>query len=73
MSDVSWLLSFRETSLTGVVWMVLWVLASLVLPMVRVLQVILAGWRFMWWSDGDGVVGVGAWCGLRLGGPWSRA
>ena len=26
------------------------------------------GWRVSWWSDGVGVVGVGAWRGLRLGG-----
>ena len=34
------------TSLAGVVWMVLWVLALLVMPTVRVLQVKLAGCVF---------------------------
>ena len=29
---------------------------------------ILGGWRVSWWSDGVGVVGVGAGRGLRLGG-----
>ena len=43
------------------------VLASLVLPTVRVSQVILGGWRVSWWSDGVGVVGVGAGRGLHLG------
>ena len=27
----------------------------------------LGGWRVSWWSDGAGVVGVGAGRGLRLG------
>ena len=43
VGDASWLLSFRVTSLAGVVWVVLWVLGSLVMPTVRVLQVML------WW------------------------
>ena len=34
---------------------------------------ILGGWRVSWWSDGVGVVGVGAGRGLRLGGRWFRA
>ena len=68
VGDVSWLLSLRVTSLAGVVWMVLWVLASLVMLTVRVSQVILGGWRFLWWSDGEGIVGVRAGCGLCLGG-----
>ena len=29
---------------------------------------LLGGWRVSWWSVGVGVVGVGAGCGLRLGG-----
>ena len=29
---------------------------------------ILGGWRVSWWSDGVGVVGVGAGRSLRLGG-----
>ena len=29
---------------------------------------ILGGWRVLWWSDGVGVVGVGAGRGLHLGG-----
>ena len=47
----------------ALVWIVLWVL-----PTVRVSQLILGGWRVSWWSDGVGVVGVGAGRGLRLGG-----
>ena len=73
VGDVSWRLFFRVTSLVGVVWIVLWVLASLVMPTVRVSQVILGGWRVLWWSDGVSVVGVGAGRGLRLGGWRSRA
>ena len=57
VGDVSWLLSFRVTSLAGMVWMVLWVLVSLVMPTVSVSHVILGGWRFLWWSDGEGVAG----------------
>ena len=34
---------------------------------------ILGGWRVSWWSDGAGVVGVGAGRGLRLGGRRFRA
>ena len=34
---------------------------------------ILGGWRVSWWSDGVGVVGVGAGRGLRLGGRRFRA
>ena len=34
---------------------------------------ILGGWRVPWWSDGVGVVGVGAGRGLRLGGWRFRA
>ena len=34
---------------------------------------ILGGWRVSWWSDGVGVVGVGAGRGLRLGGGRFRA
>ena len=66
---------YPGTSLVGlaVVWIVLWVLASLVLPTVRVSQVILGGWRISWWSDGVGVVGVGAGRGLRFGGRRFRA
>ena len=63
------------TSLVGlvVVWTVPWLLALLVLPTVSVSQVILGGWRVSWWSDGVGVVGVGAGRGLRLGCQRSRA
>ena len=50
--------------------MVLWVLASLVMAMVKVSQVILGGWPFLSCSDGEGVVVVGAGCGLRLGSRW---
>ena len=49
------------------VWIVPWVLAPLVLPTVRVSEVMLGGWCVSWWSDGAGVVGVGAGRGLRLG------
>ena len=56
-----------------VVWIVLWVLVSLMLPTVGASQVILAGWCVSWWSDGVGVVGVGARRGLRLGGQRFRA
>ena len=68
-------MTYLGTSLVGlvVVWIVLWVLASLVLPTVGVSQVILGGWRVSWWSDGVGVVGVGAGRGLRLGGRRFRA
>ena len=61
---------YSRTSLVGlvVVWIVPWVLASLVLPTVRVSQVILGCWCVSWWSDGVGVAGDGAGCGLRLGG-----
>ena len=40
-------MTYVGTSLVGlvVVWIVLWLLASLVLPTVRVSQVILGGWR----------------------------
>ena len=34
---------------------------------------ILGGWRVSWWSDGVGVVGVGAGRSLRLGGWRFRA
>ena len=34
---------------------------------------ILGSWRVSWWSDGVGVVGVGAGRGLRLGGRRFRA
>ena len=34
---------------------------------------ILGCWRVSWWSDGVGVVGVGAGRGLRLGGPRFQA
>ena len=34
---------------------------------------ILGGWRVSWWSDGVGVVGVGAGRGLRLDGRRFRA
>ena len=34
---------------------------------------ILRGWRVLWWSDGVGVVGVGARHGLRLRGGRFRA
>ena len=43
VGDVSWLLSFRVTLLAEVVWLVLWVLASLVMPTVRESQAML------WW------------------------
>ena len=68
-------MTYLGTSLVGlaVMWLVLAVLASLVLPTVRVSQVILGGWRVSWWSDGVGVVGVGAGRGLRLGGRRLRA
>ena len=68
-------MTYLGTSLVGlvVVWIVMWVLASLVLPTVRVSPVIRGGWRVSWWSDGVGVVGVGAWRGLRLGGRRFRA
>ena len=66
---------YLGTSLVGlvVVWIVLWVLASLMMLTVRVSQVILGGWRVSWWSDGVGVAGVGAGRGLRLGGRRFRA
>ena len=68
-------MTYLGTSLVGLVavWIVLWVLVSLVLPMVRVSQVILGAWRVSWWSDVVRVVGVGAGRGLRLGGRWFRA
>ena len=68
-------MTYLGTSLVGlvVVWIVLWVLVSLVFPTVRVSQVILGGWRVSSWFDGVGVVGVGAGCGLRLGGRPFRA
>ena len=68
VGDVSWLPSFRVTSLAGMVCMVLWVLASPVVLTMRGSQVILGGCRFLWWSDGEGVVGVAAGWALRLGG-----
>ena len=68
-------MTYLGTSLVRlvVVWILLWVSALLVLPTVRVSQVILDGWRVSWWSDGVGVVGVGAGRGLRLGGRRFRA
>ena len=68
-------MTYLGTSSVGVVvvWMVLWVLALLLMPTVRVWQVILGGWCVSWWSDGVGVVGVGAGRGLRLGGWRYRA
>ena len=68
VGDVSWLLSLRVTSLAGVVRMVLWVLALPVVSSVRASRVILGGWLFLWWSDGEGAVGLVAGWGLRLGG-----
>ena len=68
VGDKSWLPSFQVTWLAGVVWMVLLGLASPVVSTVRASRVILGGWRFLWWSDGEVVVGVGAGWGLRLGG-----
>ena len=47
-------------------------MASLVLPVVRVSQVMLGGWRVSWWYDGVDVYGVGAGRGLRLGGRGFR-
>ena len=85
VGDVSWLLSLpalstlkvlsvmrRVTSSAGVVSLVLRVLALLVMPTVRVSQVML-WWMsfFMWWSDGEGVAGDDAVCGPALG--WSSA
>ena len=81
MVGVLWM-TYLGTSMVGlvVVWIVLWVLVSLVLPTLRVSQVILGGWRVSWGSDGVGVVGVGAGRGLRMGGwrfrachPWREA
>ena len=68
-------MTYLGTLLVGlvVVWIVPWVLASLVLPTVRVSQVILGGWRVSGWSDGVAVVGAGAGRGLRLGGRRFRA
>ena len=56
-----------------VVWIMPWLLASLVLPTVRVSQVLLGGWRVSGWSDGVEVVGVGAGRCLHFGGRRFRA
>ena len=68
VGDVSWLLSFLVTSLAGGGWMVLWVLALPVMPTVRASQMIPDGCRILWEADCEGVVVVGAGCGLRLRG-----